>query len=115
MGIVNWIVIGLIAGVLAKWIMPGKDPGGIVVTVLRGIVGASVGGFLVGLLMPGDVITGINITTVVVASLGAIAAGDLPADRRQGWDRRQLLIPEPWPRGPAGAVSELAASRRCGR
>jgi len=72
MGIVSWIVVGLIAGVLAKWIMPGKDPGGIVVMVLLGIVGAIVGGFLVGLVMPGDVITGINVTTIVVATLGAI-------------------------------------------
>ena len=72
MGIVSWIVVGLIAGVLAKWIMPGKDPGGIVVTVLLGIVGAIVGGFLVGLVMPGDAITGINITTIIVATLGAI-------------------------------------------
>src|SRR5919198_560404 len=72
MGILSWIVVGLIAGVLAKWIMPGKDPGGIVVTVLLGIVGAVVGGFLVGLVMPGDFITGINITTIVVATLGAI-------------------------------------------
>jgi uncharacterized membrane protein YeaQ/YmgE (transglycosylase-associated protein family) len=72
MGIVSWIVVGLIAGVLAKWIMPGRDPGGIVITVLLGIVGAIVGGFLVGLVMPGDVVTGINITTIIVATLGAI-------------------------------------------
>ena len=43
MGIFSWIIVGLIAGVLAKWIMPGKDPGGIVVTVLIGIAGAIVG------------------------------------------------------------------------
>jgi uncharacterized membrane protein YeaQ/YmgE (transglycosylase-associated protein family) len=72
MGILSWIVVGLIAGVLAKVIMPGRDPGGIVVTVLLGIIGAIVGGFLVGLAMPGDFITGINITTIVVATLGAI-------------------------------------------
>ena len=72
MGILSWIVVGLIAGVLAKWIMPGKDPGGILVTILIGIVGAIVGGFLVTLVVPGDVITGINITTIIVATLGAI-------------------------------------------
>ena len=72
MGIVSWIIVGLIAGVLAKWIMPGKDPGGIIVTILIGIVGAIVGGFVVGLFMPGDMITGINITTIIVATLGAI-------------------------------------------
>ena len=72
MGILSWIVVGLIAGVLAKLIMPGKDPGGLIVTVLLGIVGAIVGGFLVGLVMPGHFITGINFTTIVVATVGAI-------------------------------------------
>jgi len=72
MGILSWIIVGLIAGVLAKFIMPGRDPGGIIVTILIGIVGAIVGGFLVGLFVGGDTITGINITTIVVATLGAI-------------------------------------------
>jgi len=72
MGILSWIVVGAIAGVLAKWIMPGKDPGGIIVTVLIGIVGAIIGGFIVGLFVAGDVLTGINLTTIVVAVLGAI-------------------------------------------
>ncbi len=45
-GVIGWIVFGLIVGVLAKLVMPGKDPGGIVVTVLLGIVGALLGGFL---------------------------------------------------------------------
>jgi len=72
MGIFSWIVVGLIAGVLAKVIMPGKDPGNWIVTILIGIVGAIIGGFLVGLFVPGDLITGINLTTIVVATLGAI-------------------------------------------
>jgi uncharacterized membrane protein YeaQ/YmgE (transglycosylase-associated protein family) len=72
MGILSWIIVGAIAGVLAKWIMPGKDPGGIIVTVVIGIVGAIIGGFLVGLFVAGDVLTGINITTIAVAVLGAI-------------------------------------------
>ena len=42
MGILSWLVMGLIAGVLAKFIMPGKDPGGIIVTILIGIAGAFV-------------------------------------------------------------------------
>ncbi len=46
LGVIGWIVFGLIVGVLAKLVMPGKDPGGIVVTALLGIVGALVGGFL---------------------------------------------------------------------
>jgi uncharacterized membrane protein YeaQ/YmgE (transglycosylase-associated protein family) len=72
MGILSWIIVGLIAGALAKWVMPGKDPGGILVTMLIGVVGAIVGGFVVGLFVGGDTITGINITTIVVATLGAI-------------------------------------------
>ena len=72
MGIFSWIIVGLIAGVLAKLIVPGKDPGNWIITILIGIVGALVGGFLVGLFVPGDLITGINITTIVVATVGAI-------------------------------------------
>jgi uncharacterized membrane protein YeaQ/YmgE (transglycosylase-associated protein family) len=57
MGILGWIVFGLIVGALAKLVMPGKDPGGFVVTALLGIVGALVGGFLgraLGLYGPND-------------------------------------------------------------
>lgn len=46
MGILSWIVFGLIAGAVAKFIMPGKDPGGCLVTILIGIAGAMIGGFL---------------------------------------------------------------------
>lgn len=46
MGILSWILLGLVAGALAKFIMPGKDPGGIIVTILIGIAGALLGGFL---------------------------------------------------------------------
>ena len=45
-GILGWIVFGLVVGVIAKLVMPGRDPGGIVVTMLLGIVGALLGGFL---------------------------------------------------------------------
>lgn len=45
-GILGWIVFGLIVGVIAKVVMPGRDPGGIIVTMLLGIVGALLGGFL---------------------------------------------------------------------
>jgi uncharacterized membrane protein YeaQ/YmgE (transglycosylase-associated protein family) len=45
-GVLSWIVFGLIVGVLAKLVMPGRDPGGIIVTILLGIVGAVIGGFL---------------------------------------------------------------------
>jgi uncharacterized membrane protein YeaQ/YmgE (transglycosylase-associated protein family) len=46
MGILGWILFGLIAGVIAKLIMPGKDPGGFLVTILLGIAGAFMGGFI---------------------------------------------------------------------
>jgi uncharacterized membrane protein YeaQ/YmgE (transglycosylase-associated protein family) len=45
-GVLGWIIFGLIVGVLAKLVMPGKDPGGMIVTVLLGIVGAVVAGYL---------------------------------------------------------------------
>ena len=45
-GILGWIIFGLVVGVLAKILMPGKDPGGIIVTMLLGIVGALLGGFI---------------------------------------------------------------------
>lgn len=46
MGILSWIILGLLAGGIAKFLMPGKDPGGCLVTMLLGIVGASVGGWI---------------------------------------------------------------------
>ena len=71
MGILTWIVLGLVAGALAKFIMPGRDPGGIIVTIVLGIVGAIVGGFLGTLLGFGDV-SGFDIRSVVIAVIGAI-------------------------------------------
>ena len=46
MGILGWILFGLVVGVVAKFIMPGRDPGGIIVTILLGIVGAVLGGYI---------------------------------------------------------------------
>ena len=46
MGILSWIILGLIAGAIAKLVMPGKDPGGIIVTMVLGIIGALLGGFI---------------------------------------------------------------------
>jgi uncharacterized membrane protein YeaQ/YmgE (transglycosylase-associated protein family) len=48
MGIIWMIIVGLVAGAIAKLIMPGRDPGGIIVTILLGIAGSLVGGFLFG-------------------------------------------------------------------
>ena len=66
------IVVGLIAGVLAKWVMPGPDPGGIIITILIGIAGAFVGGFIVQRLFGGPGVTSISVTSILVATLGAI-------------------------------------------
>jgi uncharacterized membrane protein YeaQ/YmgE (transglycosylase-associated protein family) len=44
--ILFWIIVGLIAGALAKWVMPGDDPGGVILTIIIGIVGAVIGGYL---------------------------------------------------------------------
>jgi uncharacterized membrane protein YeaQ/YmgE (transglycosylase-associated protein family) len=71
MGIISWIVVGLIAGLLGKLIMPGDDPGGIIVTILIGIVGAFIGGFVVGI-FGGTGVTGFNIWSIIVATIGAI-------------------------------------------
>jgi uncharacterized membrane protein YeaQ/YmgE (transglycosylase-associated protein family) len=69
-GILGWIVFGLIVGVIAKLLMPGKDPGGIIVTMLLGIVGAVLGGFIggaIGLYGPNDT------AGLFMSILGAVA------------------------------------------
>jgi uncharacterized membrane protein YeaQ/YmgE (transglycosylase-associated protein family) len=71
MGILLWVVFGLIAGVLAKFLMPGKGPGGIVLTIILGIVGAVVGGYIGTLLGFGD-ITGFNIRSMLLAVGGGV-------------------------------------------
>jgi uncharacterized membrane protein YeaQ/YmgE (transglycosylase-associated protein family) len=71
MGIIVWIVLGLVAGALAKFIMPGRDPGGFIVTILIGIAGALVGGFISTKLGYGAV-DGFDIRSIVIAVLGAI-------------------------------------------
>ena len=71
MGILTWIIFGLIAGAIAKWIMPGKDPGGFIVTILIGIAGALVGGFIGNALGLGDV-SGFNIGSFLIAILGSL-------------------------------------------
>jgi uncharacterized membrane protein YeaQ/YmgE (transglycosylase-associated protein family) len=71
MGILLWLLFGLIAGVIAKVLMPGDDPGGFFATILIGIVGAFLGGWLGSLLL--DVgISGFNVSSFLVAVVGAI-------------------------------------------
>ncbi len=73
MGIVSWIVVGAIAGWLAGLLVKGDEGLGVIGHVVLGIVGALVGGFIAGVLSGGtDYTTGINITTIVVAVIGAI-------------------------------------------
>lgn len=69
--VIWWIIIGAIAGALAKWIMPGRDPGGIIVTILIGIVGGLLGGWLATNVF-GMAVTGSVIGPIIVATLGAI-------------------------------------------
>ena len=71
MGILALIIVGLIAGILAKLVMPGRDPGGLILTAIIGIAGAFVGGFVVSFL-GGAGVTGINIWSILVATLGAV-------------------------------------------
>ena len=71
MGILSWIVMGLIVGLLAKFIMPGKDPGGIIITILLGVAGAFVGGFIGSFLGLGS-ITGFNVGSFLLAIGGAV-------------------------------------------
>ena len=71
MGILSWIIFGLIAGIIAKWIMPGKENVGIIVTIILGIVGAVVGGYISTFFGFGKV-DGFNFGSFVVAVIGAI-------------------------------------------
>lgn len=71
MGIFLWIIFGLIVGVLAKWIMPGKDGGGFFMTIILGITGALLGGFISTKLgMHG--ISGFNFGSMIIAIIGAL-------------------------------------------
>lgn len=71
MGILLWILFGLIAGAIAKVLMPGEDPGGFLVTILIGIVGALLGGWL-GTLIFDVGVTGFNLPSFLVAIGGAL-------------------------------------------
>lgn len=69
MTVIVWIVFGLIVGIVAKLVMPGRDPGGFILTTLLGIIGAVLGGFLgraIGLYQPGDAVG------FIMAVIGAI-------------------------------------------
>ncbi len=74
MGILSWLVVGAIAGYLAGMLVKGDEGMGVIGKIVLGIVGALVGGFLAGVLIPGngDYINGINLTTIITATIGAV-------------------------------------------
>ena len=75
MGILSWLIVGAIAGYLAGLLVKGDESLGVIGHIALGIVGALVGGFLAGLVTGGkDFTTGIDITTIVVATIGAVIA-----------------------------------------
>lgn len=72
MGILSWIIFGLIAGVIAKMVMPGRDPGGCIVTMLIGIAGAFVGGFLYEFLTGRQQFMTFSFGSMALAIVGAV-------------------------------------------
>jgi uncharacterized membrane protein YeaQ/YmgE (transglycosylase-associated protein family) len=70
-GILSWIVFGLIAGAIAKFLTPGRDPGGCIITIIVGIVGALLGGYIATWLGFGG-ISGFDLRSFVIAVLGSI-------------------------------------------
>jgi uncharacterized membrane protein YeaQ/YmgE (transglycosylase-associated protein family) len=70
MGIISWIVVGAIVGLVARRIVPGPDPGRSIVTIILGMAGASLGGFVFGVL--GGGVTSFEVGSVALATLGAV-------------------------------------------
>ena len=71
MNILSWVLFGLLAGGIAKLIMPGKDPGGCLVTVAIGVAGALLGGFLGTTLFDWGTVTGFDLKSLGIAVLGS--------------------------------------------
>ncbi len=96
MGILALLVLGLLAGLVAKLILPGNDPGGLIVTMVIGVVGAFVGGLLASALGFGG-LSGFDFRTFVIAVIGSIIllllwrAVDRPryGGRRRTYTRRR--------------------------
>jgi len=71
MGIISWILLGLLAGGIAKLLMPGRDPGGCLITILLGIVGAAVGGWI-GTALGFGTVTAFDARSLGIAILGSL-------------------------------------------
>ena len=74
MGILSWIILGLVAGAIAKAIHPGRDPQGCIVTMIIGIIGAILGGFIATRLLGWGTVNGFNLYSILVATAGAVLA-----------------------------------------
>jgi len=71
MGLLSWLILGFIVGIIAKFLMPGKDPGGFVITIILGIAGAFVGGFI-GSRIGFGTVSGFDPRSLLIAIAGAI-------------------------------------------
>jgi uncharacterized membrane protein YeaQ/YmgE (transglycosylase-associated protein family) len=83
MGVIGWIIFGLVVGVVAKFLMPGRDPGGFVITAIIGIVGALLGGYLgraIGWYREGDPV---GFVVAVIGSIILLALYRMMVGRRQ--------------------------------
>jgi uncharacterized membrane protein YeaQ/YmgE (transglycosylase-associated protein family) len=73
-GIISWLILGAIAGYIAGYLVKGDESLGVIGHIVLGIVGGLIGGFVAGLITGGDYLNTLNITTVVVAVIGAVIA-----------------------------------------
>jgi uncharacterized membrane protein YeaQ/YmgE (transglycosylase-associated protein family) len=72
MGILTWVVLGLVAGLLAKFLMPGQGPSGLIITIVLGIAGALLGGYIGSHLLGIGDVTGFDLRSVALAVGGAV-------------------------------------------
>ena len=73
MGILSWILLGLVAGAIAKFLTPGRDPQGCIITMVIGVIGAVIGGY-VAKLLGWDGVDGFNLYSILIATGGAVLA-----------------------------------------
>lgn len=72
MEIISWIIFGLVAGAVAKFLLPGRDPGGFIGTIVIGVAGAFVGGLIANIIGYGAVSPGFNLRSFIFAVIGSI-------------------------------------------